>query len=186
MANLTYLINSTSLFLVSFGTFYSLNYFSVIIKVLIASVWLVLIVFSSSLIKKLSYGIAELPLLAYLALAFSITAISTSHLMLFLICLEGLSLILYIMATTGRLQGGITGATKYFAFGTVGSILVLWGTINLYEVTSSLSYTVLFQTFNCAFLGFVFEAGVSAKLFWSGALVVVGLLIKLGASPSHQ
>jgi len=72
----------------------------------------------------ISYGIAELPLLSYLALAFSITVVSVSHLVIFLICLEGLSLILYIIATIGRLQGGIAGATKYFAFGTLGSVLI--------------------------------------------------------------
>lgn len=43
---------------------------------------------------------------------------------LFLVCLEGFSLTLYILATTGRLYGGISAAIKYFAFGTLGSILL--------------------------------------------------------------
>jgi NADH:ubiquinone oxidoreductase subunit 2 (subunit N) len=74
--------------------------------------------------------------------------ISSGDLVLFLICLEGFSLTLYIMATIGRLHGGITAATKYFAFGTAGSVLILWGAIHLYEVTSSLSFSVLFYVFD--------------------------------------
>jgi len=44
---------------------------------------------------------------------------------LLLICLEGFSLSLYIMATMERTFGGIAASTKYFAFGTAGSILML-------------------------------------------------------------
>jgi len=109
---------------VSLDDYYHFSYFSLLIKILLALIWLGLSKFSSSITSFSSHGIAELPLLSYLALAFSITAISVSHLVVFLICLEGLSLILYIIATVGRLQGGITGATKYFAFGTLGSVLI--------------------------------------------------------------
>jgi len=69
--------------------------------------------------------VAEFPLLSHLVLGFSIVVISVSDFALFLICLEGLSLILYIIATIGRLHGGISAASKYFVFGTAGSVLIL-------------------------------------------------------------
>jgi len=71
------------------------------------------------------HGIAEFPLLSFLVIAFSFTIISSNNLALLFISLEGFSLILYILATVGRSNGGITAAVKYFIFGTAGSILIL-------------------------------------------------------------
>jgi len=182
---LVYILTSHSLLNVSLDSYYHFSYYSVVIKLLLALIWLGLSRFSSSVSNFISYGVAELPLLSYLALAFSITAISVSHLVIFLICLEGLSLILYIIATIGRLQGGIAGATKYFAFGTLGSVLIFWGTVHLYELTSSLSYSVFFSIFEQISLTTV-STSLSIKLLWAGSLILIGLLIKLGASPTHQ
>jgi len=182
---LVYILTSYSLLNVSLDNYYHFSYYSVVIKLLLSLIWLGLSRFSSSVSNFISYGIAELPLLSYLALAFSITVVSVSHLVIFLICLEGLSLILYIIATIGRLQGGIAGATKYFAFGTLGSVLIFWGTVHLYELTSSLSYSVLFSIFEQISLTTI-STNLSIKLLWAGSLILIGLLIKLGASPTHQ
>jgi NADH:ubiquinone oxidoreductase subunit 2 (subunit N) len=94
-----------------------------------------------------SQGIAEFPILSHLVLCFSLTMISAGDFALLLICLEGFSLILYIMATIGRLHGGITAAAKYFAFGTAGSVLILWGAVHIYEATGSMSFRAVFYVF---------------------------------------
>jgi NADH:ubiquinone oxidoreductase subunit 2 (subunit N) len=66
----------------------------------------------------------ELPLLLLITTILAFVIISAQNYALLLLSLEGLSLILYILTTTDRLHGGIMAAAKYFAFGTLGSVLL--------------------------------------------------------------
>jgi NADH:ubiquinone oxidoreductase subunit 2 (subunit N) len=68
---------------------------------------------------------AELPLLLYLNVALSFIIISANNYIILILALEGFSLILYIIATIDRSQGGIIAAAKYYAFGTLGSVFLL-------------------------------------------------------------
>jgi NADH:ubiquinone oxidoreductase subunit 2 (subunit N) len=104
---------------------YKIDYFTQMAKFFMFIIWLSLYRFLDSLAASCSQGVAEFPILSHLVLCFSLTMVSSGNFALLLICLEGFSLILYIMATIGRLHGGITAAAKYFAFGTAGSVLIL-------------------------------------------------------------
>lgn len=166
---------------------YRIDYFTQMSKFFMFIIWLGLYRFLDSLAASCSQGIAEFPILSHLVLCFSLTMVSSGNFALLLICLEGFSLILYIMATIGRLHGGITAAAKYFAFGTAGSVLILWGAIHLYEITASMSLGGLFYLFESLNESFsYYDSGLLAKLEWAGAAVLVGLLVKLGAAPTHQ
>jgi NADH-quinone oxidoreductase subunit N len=106
---------------------------------------------------------------------------------LLLICLEGFSLSLYIMATMERTFGGIAASTKYFAFGTAGSILMLWGGINFYELLGSLNSVTIVEYINNIINNYSYtDTAILIKVISSSVLIVVGLLIKLGAAPTHQ
>lgn len=76
--------------------------------------------------------------------------LSAGNLGLLFISLEGYSLILYVLASVGRLTGGVVSGVKYFAFGTIGSVFILWGIIHCYELTSSLAFSVVFFLFETA------------------------------------
>jgi NADH-quinone oxidoreductase subunit N len=165
---------------------YQFDYFTQAAKGVMLILWFGLFMFLDSLASSHSQGIAEFPILSHLILCLSFTMVSAGDFALLLICLEGFSLILYVMATIGRLQGGIAAAIKYFSFGTAGSILMFWGAIHFYEVTSSLSFQVVFYTFDYFNEHFLSSYLVLAKLEWAAAAIVIGMLVKLGVAPMHQ
>lgn len=109
--------------------------------------------------------------------------ITSDDLALTLISLEGFSLVLYIMASVGRLHGGIIAAVKYFTFGTLGSIFILWGVIQYYAIASSLSIKVI--SFIWSSVNEI-SAEVLTSLEWASALILIGLHVKLGTAPTHQ
>jgi NADH-quinone oxidoreductase subunit N len=125
----------------------------------------------------------ELPLLIQIALALSVTLVSSTNFALLLLALEGFSLILYIMTALGRTYGGVTAAAKYFAFGTLGSVFLFWGVVHVYALVPSLSFRVVQAVLQYSTLesyDFInsFEFATTAIAF--------GFMLKLGAAPAHQ
>lgn len=87
-------------------------------------VLLILIGFAKVLDSKKINNTNELLVLVVISAALGLVIISSTHLAILLLALEGFSLVLYILTTFDRVQGGITAAVKYFSFGTLGSILL--------------------------------------------------------------
>jgi len=83
--------------------------------------FLVLLMTSTSLNNIKS---VELPVLIYVAACFGWVLLNVSDFALFIICIEGFSLTLYILATIARTYGGVVASIKYFAFGTLGSLML--------------------------------------------------------------
>jgi NADH-quinone oxidoreductase subunit N len=127
---------------------------------------------------------AELPLLLYLNVALSFIIISANNYIILILALEGFSLILYIIATIDRSQGGIIAAAKYYAFGTLGSVFLLWGVVHLYMINPSLTYASVEYLYNIGLLHNIIS--LNNSLEFSSTLLLTGLLIKLGAAPLHQ
>lgn len=173
-----------------FNETYRISFFTQSMKLIATALWLALFRYTYSLGFSLSIfkhqGIAEFPILSLLVLNFSFTLISSDNLGLLLISLEGLSLILYVLATIGRLNGGITAAVKYFAFGTAGSILIFWGLAHVYGLLGTLSLTTLFFVSEASEEFFVTHVGWVGNFEWIATLLVLGFLVKLGAAPTHQ
>ena len=137
---------------------------------------------SPGLIKKIS---SEVFVLTFIVACFSWVLTEVTDFALFIICLEGFSLSLYILATTGRTYGGVSAAIKYFVFGTLGSIFLYWGSLCIFEVSGtmyldSINELTDFMLVNTHFMK------MSTKLMCAQSLILLGFLIKLGAAPLHQ
>jgi NADH-quinone oxidoreductase subunit N len=138
---------------------------------------------------SLNQTLSEYIILSFIVLCFgwSMIGIGNKDFALLLICLEGFSLSLYIMATIGRTFGGVTAAIKYFTFGTIGSVLMLWGAVNFYEMLGSLNSLLIIDFINYTNLVAInINQDFSNKITWSSILILSGFLIKLGAAPIHQ
>lgn len=109
--------------LLIFGSSYTFNLFSQILKVLMLLVLGALyIVFPTVLPTKMR--VLELPILLQISAGLCATILSSTNFALLLLALEGFSLTLYVMTALGRNYGGVTASVKYFAFGTLGSVFL--------------------------------------------------------------
>lgn len=129
----------------------------------------------------------ELPILAHIAITLIFSMISFNHFALLLLALEGFSLILYVFTVVERSYGGVIAGVKYFTFGTLGSLILLWGVAHIYVLIPSLSYNVIFQALEYINSNLSTEAlEISRSFNFAFTLIILGLLIKLGAAPLHQ
>ena len=127
----------------------------------------------------------ELLILLYISLTLGVILVSCAHFIILLLTLESFSLLLYILTTIDRARGGIMAAVKYFAFGTLGSVLLLWGVTHMYAIIPLLSYSAI-NILHIITLNFNIIPGLVESLDFTALLLIVGFLIKLGAAPSHQ
>lgn len=111
----------------------------------------------------------------WLVLIFAVALLSVDHFVLFFIALEGFSLTLYILPVVDKTGGGAAASAKYFAFGTLGSIFVLWGISLLYASHPTLSISDYIP--NQQSTGYLVTQPIQ--------FIFAGLLIKLGAVPGH-
>lgn len=126
----------------------------------------------------------ELPLLLHISLLLAFIIVSSAHFVVLLLALEGFSLVLYILTTIDRSHGGITAAVKYFTFGTLGSLLLLWGVVHYYALFPNLLYGSVSAATEYALI-YSFDTLVTSYNF-AGTSIILGFLIKLGAAPTHQ
>lgn len=167
--------------------FYHIDFFSQISKLFLLLIWLGLHRFIDSLvITSDSRNVAEFSILFHIVLGFALTLLSISNFALLLISLEGFSLTLYVIAALSRLHGSIASAIKYFTFGTLGSVLIFWGIVNLYESLPSLSYSVVFYSLEYLQQFSFTYSPLLLKLEWACVAISLGFLIKIGAAPLHQ
>ena len=124
-----------------------------------------------------------MPLLLQISASLSLTIASCVNFAILLLALEGFSLLLYVVTTIDRSHGGVVAAVKYFTFGTLGSIFLLWGVVHLYTLAPSLAYntTRLLYDYNN-----LITNEMSNSLEFCSTVILIGLLIKLGAAPLHQ
>lgn len=157
---------------------------SLLTTLLFLTVFMVLHVFisSNSNLKKIS---SEVFILTYIIACFSWMLIEVNDFALFIICLEGFSLSLYILATTGRTYGGVSAAVKYFVFGTLGSIFLYWGGLVMFELSATMKMNSI-KELTDLMLSNNTNSSMCFKLVGSQSLILLGFLIKLGAAPLHQ
>lgn len=137
---------------------------------------------TTSVLKKIS---SEVFILTYIIACFSWILIEVNDFALFIICLEGFSLSLYILATTGRTYGGVSAAIKYFVFGTLGSIFLYWGGLGMFELSATMKLDSI-KELTDFMLSNNINSSIYFKLVSVQSLVLLGFLIKLGAAPLHQ
>jgi NADH-quinone oxidoreductase subunit N len=142
--------------------------------------------FISSLMTASAQVSPEVPIMTYLVACFAWSLLELEDFALFLVCLEGFSLTLYILATVGRLYGGISAAIKYFVFGTLGSILLYWGGVSIFELTANMNISSISDLLNNAVENSTSNYDVYSKAVLAQVFILIGFLIKLGAAPLHQ
>jgi NADH-quinone oxidoreductase subunit N len=123
---------------------------------------------------------SEFTALLLLVLAgMGIVAGSTSFVTLF-VGLELFSLCLYVLCGfDGRSRASLEAGFKYLVLGTIGSIVLVYGAAFLYGQTGSFTYEGVGAA--------LAEGGTGEWLALAGtALVLVGLLFKVGAMPFHM
>lgn len=87
------------------------------------------------------------------------------------------------MAATQQTQGSVTSTVKYFSYGTLGSLLLFWGTAHIYILIPSVSYSVLQLLVEES----ICEVSArSQSLDFATSLLLLGFIIKIGAIPAHQ
>lgn len=87
------------------------------------------------------------------------------------------------MTTLGRVYGGVTAAVKYFAFGTLGSIFLFWGSVHFYTIVPSFTFNII----NVLLQQAPVESAILANsLEFATTAIAFGFMLKLGAAPMHQ
>lgn len=162
------------------------NYYSHVMGLVFLIVLAGLHLFINSLMTSSTQISPEVPVMTYLVACFAWALLDLQDFALFLVCLEGFSLTLYILATVGRLYGGISAAIKYFVFGTLGSILLYWGGISVFELTANMNVTQLSELLNSNIESNESNYDLYSKATLAQSFILFGFLIKLGAAPLHQ
>lgn len=123
---------------------------------------------------------SEFTALLLLSLAgMGIVAGATSFVTLF-VGLELFSLCLYVLCGfDGKSRASLEAGFKYLVLGTIGSIVLVYGAAFLYGQTGSFTYDGIAES--------LAEGGTGEWLALTGtALILVGLLFKIGAMPFHM
>lgn len=82
----------------------------------------------------------EYSILLLFSIFFLLLLVSSYSMITLYMCLEGLSLLLYVLAAYPFNQSSIEAATKYFILGSFSSGLILFGIISIYGTTGSFDF----------------------------------------------
>ncbi len=149
-----------------------------LVRIVVAIMAVLVLLLSVGWARYREHGSEFTALLLLACAGMGIVAGSTSFVTLF-VGLELFSLALYVLcAFDGKSRASLEAGFKYLVLGTIGSIVLVYGAAFLYGATGSFMY-----------------GGVAASLAKGGshdsivtlgtALVLVGLLFKVGAMPFH-
>jgi NADH-quinone oxidoreductase subunit N len=159
-------------------------FFSITFSFFVIAVFVVLH-FHLATKENFNEPLPEVPVLTFLVACFSLMLLEVADFGLFIVCLEGFSLTLYILASSSRTYGGISASIKYFVFGTLGSILLYWGGLGIFELSSTMKLDTI-KELTETYSSLIDDANIYFKLTWTQNCILLGFLIKLGAAPLHQ
>ncbi|NJQ04142.1 NADH-quinone oxidoreductase subunit NuoN [Streptomyces lonarensis] len=147
---------------------------------------------AEKLAVKSGYTTTEIFPLMLFALGGMLLFPAANDLLLLFIALEVLSLPLYLLCALSRRRRLLSqeAAVKYFLLGAFASAFLLFGIALLYGYAGTLSYAGIADVISGAppavDPGLAATMGNDAYLLIGGALVVMGLLFKVGAVPFHM
>ena len=150
-----------------------------VVRIVVAVLALLVILMSIGWPRFREHGSEFTALLLLVCAGMGIVAGSTSFVTLF-VGLELFSLSLYVLcAFDGRSRASLEAGFKYLVLGTIGSIVLVYGAAFLYGQTGSFAYAGVAES--------LAKAGAGDRIALVGtALVLVGLLFKVGAMPFHM
>jgi NADH:ubiquinone oxidoreductase subunit 2 (subunit N) len=183
--NIFYYINWSYGFTI-FNEILKINLYTQTVKLLVLFVALFLLNFMPVFLNsKNKINANEVSLLIHILICLAFTLASCNNFALLLLTLESFSLILYIMATLDRTQGGIIASVKYFVFGTLGSIFLFWGVAHIYALLPSLNYKVFYFLLEYNNAKFFDNIPLSNSLEFILTCILFGFIIKIVAAPLH-
>lgn len=150
-----------------------------LVRITVAIMAAMVILLSIGWARFREHGSEFTALLLLVCAGMSIVAGSTSFVTLF-VGLELFSLSLYVLcAFDGKSRASLEAGFKYLVLGTIGSIVLVYGAAFLYGATGSFMYGGVAAS--------LAEGGSHDSIVTLGtALVLIGLLFKIGAMPFHM
>lgn len=120
----------------------------------------------------------ETLILMYSSIIGMLISMEAHNLITLFLSLEISSICFYILALNKNSRKmSIEGGLKYYIVGGIASTIILLGIVSIYKSTGSLLYTDI--------LVFVMETEVDNRIKMGIALLILGLIIKLGIAPFH-
>jgi NADH-quinone oxidoreductase subunit N len=112
---------------------------------------------------------------------FSLALMGSVDIITFYICFEALSLLTYGIIATNKTVGSAEGALKYFIYGIISSILLIFG-LSLYYITYQ---TVdLYEIYMAEGVSFISLANINFALL-AILLVILAFAYKMSMFPFH-
>lgn len=160
-----------------------LNYFTSYLRLFIVLFTLIFFIISlyffySTTDKKKDF--VEYPILIAFAVFFLLTFISSFDLMVTYLTLEGLSILLYILAAYPFKQSSVEASIKYYSLGALSSGILLFGISLIYGLTGALDFlnVKFFLSFNSNISYLTLNLIILCLIF--------GFLFKISAFPCHM
>ena len=150
-----------------------------LVRITVAIMAALVILLSVGWARFREHGSEFTALLLLVCAGMGVVAGSTSFVTLF-VGLELFSLSLYVLcAFDGKSRASLEAGFKYLVLGTIGSIVLVYGAAFLYGATGSFMYGGVAAS--------LAEGGSHDSIVTLGtALVLIGLLFKVGAMPFHM
>lgn len=154
------------------------NNFSVAFSSLFILLTIFLIVISGDYYKNQQTKISDFIAIKVFLLAGAVAMVSFGNLAMFFLGIEVLSIALYILAASKRLDIKSNEAgMKYFLMGSFASGIILFGICLIYGATGYFDIAVIKDLSQGAGLNIWFPIGIT--------LMIIGMLFKIAAAPFH-
>lgn len=160
-----------------------IDFYTTSIKCLLLAFTIIVLIASFKQLLNSYVDTIEFSLIVTLGLFFLLLLVSSYSMVTLYLCIEGLSLLLYILAAFPFNQSSIEAAIKYFIIGSFSSGLILFGIICIYGTTGSFEFIwvkIVLET-----IGSVELSSISFRSWGLGGLLF-GFLFKLGLFPCHM
>jgi cytochrome c oxidase subunit 3 len=172
-------------FYITLGNTFILTYYTWFFKGLLV----LLTLFSISLLSKWATIkssptlVWETPLVMLIGLVFMVGLVSTKNLFCLFLCIEGLSITLYVMLGVDTKKNSIKSIVTYYILSGLASILFLYGINRIYSMTSSLDYDDINLYFMTTSPQVISELAPALQL--TLGCILFSLLFKLGLFPNY-
>lgn len=165
----------------AFGTYYymmAVDRFSVAFSSLFIVITIFLVAMSHEFYKDQPTKISDYVSIKIFLLAGAVAMVSFMNLSMFFLGIEVLSIALYILAASNRLNLKSNEAgMKYFLMGSFASGIILFGICLIYGAIGSFDLNVIYQTIHTVNYPQWYLIGV--------VLLVIGMLFKIATVPFH-
>lgn len=152
--------------------------FSVAFSTLFILITIFIILLSHEFYKERASKISDFVAIKIFLLAGAVAMVSFGNLSMFFLGIEVLSISLYVLAASNRLNLKSNEAgMKYFLMGSFASGIILFGIALVYGATGSFDMTYIYQ--------FVHTQNYPQWFFIGVVMLTIGMLFKIAAVPFH-